>query len=165
MKRIVVCFLCFCLITALTACASSQADDWRKLPAPQEAQPQAEQGPELLPRQVGVQVGPYREMELLPGVPGQNYALMFVRSDGTLDYSQWRRYEIQYRRDTCCNGQCYLLRAFCSHRSSSNSNRQRRSYLLSVHCGCLRGSQRLGLYAYHPSMERCAEHTCTDLHR
>lgn len=86
MKRIVVCFLCFCLITALTACASSQADDWRKLPAPQEAQPQAEQGPELLPRQVGVQVGPYREMELLPGVPGQNYALLFVRSDGTLDY-------------------------------------------------------------------------------
>lgn len=86
MKRIVVCFLCFCLITALTACASSEADDWRKLPAPQEAQSQGEPGPEVAPRQIGVQVGPYREMELLPGVPGQNYALMFVRSDGTLDY-------------------------------------------------------------------------------
>ena len=86
MKRIVVCFLCFCLITALTACASSEADDWRKLPAPQAAQSQGEPGPEVAPRQIGVQVGPYREMELLPGVPGQNYALLFVRSDGTLDY-------------------------------------------------------------------------------
>lgn len=86
MKRIVVCFLCFCLLAGLTACASSEADDWRKLPAPQKAQSQGEPGPEIAPRQVGVQVGPYREMELLPGVPGQNYAALYVRSDGTVDY-------------------------------------------------------------------------------
>ena len=86
MKRMIAFFLCFCLLAGMTACASSEADDWRKLPALQEARSQAEPGPEIAPRQVGIQVGAYREMELLPGVPGQNFAALYVRSDGTLDY-------------------------------------------------------------------------------
>ena len=86
MKKIAVLFLCLCLLVGLVACAASQADEAQKLPAPQAAQSQGEQGPEIAPRQIGVQVGAYREMELLPDVPGQNFAGLAMRSDGTLDY-------------------------------------------------------------------------------
>lgn len=86
MKRIAVLFLCLCLLVGLVACAASKEDEAQKLPAPQAAQGQGEQGPEIAPRQVGMQVGAYREMELLPDVPGQNYAWLSVRSDGTVDY-------------------------------------------------------------------------------